>query len=48
MPIVVEKMSVGPSAVSTKVYGFSYIFLTAAIIFSGIPTRTVYEAQFFC
>ena len=37
MPVVVEKMSVGPSAVSKKVCGFSYILLMAAIIFSGIP-----------
>ena len=34
--LVVEKMSVGPFAVSAKVCGFSYILLMTAIIFSGI------------
>ena len=37
MLVVVEKRSVKPSAVSTKVCGFFYILLMAAIIFLGIP-----------
>ena len=37
MSVVVEKMSVGPSSVSTKVCGFLYILLMVAIIFSEIP-----------
>ena len=37
MHVVVGKMPVGPSAVSTNVCGVSYILLMGALIFLGIP-----------
>ena len=37
MPVLVEKMSAGPTTMSTEVSGFSHILSMADIILLGIP-----------